>query len=51
MKKTVYICQLSEADQQVIRNQLVNAGLSENDIEIAMDGRLCDLEDTIKINL
>ena len=51
MSKTTFICQLPQATQDTIRSELLNAGLDSNDIDIAMDGRLCDLEDTIEINL
>ena len=51
MSKTIFICQLPQATQDAIRNQLVKAGLSFEDIELAMNSRLCDLSDTIEINL
>ncbi len=51
MSKTIFICQLPEETQDAIRNQLVKAGFDSIDIEIAMNSRICDLEDTIKINL
>ena len=47
--KTTYICTLTTADQNRMRQQLENIGLSDEDIEIAMDGRICDLEDTIEL--
>ena len=50
MSKTIFICQLPQATQDAIRNQLVKAGLSFEDIELAMNSRLCDLENTIEIN-
>ena len=51
MNKTIFICQLPTTTQDAIRNQLVNAGFDSESIELAMNSRLCDLEDTIEINL
>ena len=51
MNKTIFICQLPQATQDAIRRELVNAGLSFEDIEIAMDSRICDLSDTITIEV
>ena len=51
MNKTIFICQLPQATQDAIRRELVKAGFDSDDIEIAMNSRLCDLEDTIEINL
>ena len=51
MNKTIFICQLPQATQDTIRNQLVKAGFDSESIELAMNSRLCDLEDTIEINL
>lgn len=51
MSKTIFICQLPQTTQDAIRNQLVKAGFDSESIELAMNSRLCDLEDTIEINL
>lgn len=45
--KTTYICQLSENEQNEIKYKLISMGLSHEDIELAMNSRLCDLEDTL----
>ena len=51
MSKTIFICQLPEETQDAIRRELVKAGFDSESIELAMNSRLCDLEDTIEINL
>jgi hypothetical protein len=40
-----YICTLTEEKQEEIRNALVDIGLSDEDIELAMNSRVCDLEE------
>jgi len=50
MNKTTYICQLPLSIQQAIKEDLLSLDLSSEDIQNALDGRLCDLEDTININ-
>ena len=40
-----FICTLTEEKQEEIRNALVDIGLSDEDIELAMNGRVCDLEE------
>ena len=46
---TRYIWTLPQQEQQEIYNRLVMAGIEGDDLELAMDGRICDLEDTISI--
>lgn len=48
--KTMYICQLSKGVQESIEQELISLGLEKEDIENALDSRLCDLSDTININ-
>lgn len=47
--KTTYIAQLPAEAQNGIKRELEELGLNEEDINNAMDSRLCDLEDTIDI--
>ena len=47
---TRYIWELSVEEQQQIASALVEAGIFGEDFERAMDGRVCDLEDTISID-
>lgn len=46
---TAYIWMLPQQVQQEIILALLMAGIDGDDIERAMDGRVCDLEDTIDI--
>jgi len=46
---TRYIWTLSEFQQAAIMAALLLAGIEGNDLELAMNGRICDLEDTINI--
>lgn len=46
---TRYIWTLPGEVQREILNDLLLAGIEGEDVERAMDGRLCDLEDTIDI--
>ena len=46
---TRYVYTLSEDTQEEIREELRRAQLSEKEIEIAMSGRVCDIEDVIDI--
>ena len=48
--KGLYIAQLSEQRQQAIQAELVNIGLSHDEIEMALNSRVCDLMDTINIS-
>jgi hypothetical protein len=48
--KTRYVAQLSPEAQALTRELLEMEGLNEDDIEVAMDSRLCDLTDTINVN-
>lgn len=42
-----YVCELSENTQKQIRKQLVKIGFCEEDIEIAMNSKISDLEEII----
>lgn len=44
-----YIATLNHEEQMRIREALLIAGIDGEDIERAMNGRICDLEDTINI--
>lgn len=46
---TRYIWTLSQAEQAAIMHALLLAGIEGEELEIAMNGRVCDLEDTINI--
>ena len=46
---TAYIWTLPQLVQQEILDALLMAGIEGDDVERAMDGRVCDLEDTIDI--
>ena len=48
MDKTTFICLLPNNMQQAIEKDLREV-LSEDDFQIAISSRLCDLEDTINI--
>ena len=50
MMKTLFINQLEESTQKAIERELTEMGFSQEDIENALDSRLCDLSDTININ-
>jgi hypothetical protein len=50
MKKTTFICAMSEDTQNEIIADLQNNRVSEEDIITALNSRLCDLEDTIDIS-
>lgn len=50
MPKTVHIATLPYAVQARIRNELERAGVEQEDVERGMNGRICDLEDTINLN-
>lgn len=47
MKNTVYICTLSNEMQDNIRDLLVFAGITGDDLERAMNSRLSDVLDII----
>lgn len=49
MNKTVYICPLPKKYQDQIRQVLTEKEINKEDIETALNSRLCDLEDTINI--
>ena len=46
---TRYICTLTTKQQAAIMAALLLAGIEGNDLELAMNGRICDLEDTINV--
>lgn len=46
---TRYIWTLSQDEQAAIYTALLLAGIEGEDLELAMNGRVCDLEDTIDI--
>ena len=54
MDKTLYICTLSEEDQNRLRRDLeVELGLrgfGQDAIDRAMEGRLCDVEELIDLD-
>lgn len=47
-KRTWFICQLPLKKQNLIRNLI--SQVEGADIEVAMSGRVCDLEDNIDLN-
>jgi len=49
MNKTIHICQLSVRYQDYIIRALTENGINKEDIETALNSRLCDLEDTINV--
>lgn len=46
---TRYIWSLSDEEQQLIYERLLLASIEGENLELALDGRVCDLEDTISI--
>jgi hypothetical protein len=50
MNKTIFVVLLPSKIQEEIYEELKRLGLSQEDIQNAMDSRLSDLEDTININ-
>jgi len=46
---TRYIWTLSQDEQAAIMTALLLAGIEGEELELAMNGRICDLEDTINI--
>lgn len=47
-QSTEFICTLPKDEQDRIHNALVDVGIDGDDLERAMNSRVCDLEDTIK---
>lgn len=47
---SMYICQLHWEQQQNIRFALIQAGIKGEDLDLAMDSRVKDLEDVIDIS-
>lgn len=50
MSNTNYIHTLPASIQDDIKAELLTIGLNQDNIEIALNSRLSDLEDTININ-
>lgn len=48
-RRTTYICQLSAKYQDQIREKLTEKGINKEDIETALNSRLCDLEEVLNI--
>lgn len=44
-----YVCELSNEIQDQIKNDLIEIGIEGEDLELAMNSKLTDLEDTINI--
>lgn len=44
----MYVAELNEEMQNKIREQLIAAGLDDEDIEIAMNSKVSDLEEIVK---
>lgn len=49
MNKTSYICTLPQNIQNKIRN-ILSLELSKNEIDIAVSGRICDIEELLNID-
>lgn len=49
INSTIYIALLPIEVQQEIKRELMNVHIEGQDLENAMNSRLCDLEDTINI--
>ena len=49
-KYTEYIWMLPVEDQADLMVELAFAGIEGEDLDRAMDGRVCDLEDTIDVS-
>lgn len=47
---TQYIWMLDVREQQLIYERLLEAGVDGEDLELALNGRICDLEDTIDVS-
>lgn len=50
LNKTIYISQLPTKVQVAIKKELKAGGIKGELLNDAMNGRLCDLEDTINIH-
>lgn len=48
-EKNTLVCQLKEREQKIIRNALIRKGIRGDALERGMNGRICDLEDTLPI--
>ena len=49
--KTMHVCLLPQDIQDYILKTLQSQDLSEEDIQNAMDSRVCDLEDTFGLKI
>ena len=49
MNKTTYIQELPKEIQESIKNILIHTGAEPEDIETALNSRLCDLEEVTEI--
>lgn len=43
-----YVCELSAEAQEQIKDQLIAAGLDDENLELAMDSKIDDLEEILK---
>lgn len=50
MNKTMYICQLQQTEQNTIKALLNEKLQTTKEVQEAMNGRLCDIENIININ-
>lgn len=48
-RRTTYICQLPIKYQTQIKQKLTEKGINKQDIETALNSRLCDLEEVLNI--
>ena len=44
----IYVCQLSQGKQNQIREQLIQIGIFGDDLDLAMDSKLADIEYLLK---
>lgn len=45
-----YVCELNENVQEEIKNQLIEAGIEGEDLELAMNSKISDLAEIIDVN-
>ncbi|MFI2856822.1 hypothetical protein ACH6EH_06750 [Paenibacillus sp. JSM ZJ436] len=48
--KTLYINQLPQSKQEEIKAQLEAFGLTPDEVQDAMDSKVCDIEEIVKVN-
>lgn len=46
----MYVVELSEKAQAILKAKLVELGFNEQEIQDGMDSRVCDLSDTIDLD-